>query len=200
MSTRTSISIRRKWKRSRANQPQKRYEGRSHERPFALLSRVSSPNAGRVSCSVFRTRKQGSAGRAVGPVSSFDSGECVPERARILIVEDNIDVLTVLSTIVEQLGYEVLGASSFQEFKIIYAGHRRDLHAVVSDFHLQDGSAIDVARALAISDVKIPLVIMTGSIEAEVTACIPPYAVILNKPFSGSELKGALAKAQAIRD
>ncbi|XHR27023.1 MAG: ATP-binding protein [Chthoniobacteraceae bacterium] len=65
---------------------------------------------------------------------------------RVLLVEDNLDTLRILSRLLERWGYEVLGADTVAG--ALEAASREPLDLLISDIGLPDGSGLEVMREI----------------------------------------------------
>jgi two-component system, chemotaxis family, CheB/CheR fusion protein len=81
---------------------------------------------------------------------------------KILLVEDDVDNLELLASFLEGEGAQTFGAGSIAAALIQTEGH--DLHVVVSDLELADGSGCALLAALSRRDGRkdLPAVAVTG--------------------------------------
>ena len=79
---------------------------------------------------------------------------------RILIVDDNIELLGVLSSVLQQ-HFQVYEATGVQEaIKLLVTV---TVDAICSDFNMRDGTGLEILKQLRQQDVKIPFMLMSGS-------------------------------------
>jgi DNA-binding response OmpR family regulator len=83
-------------------------------------------------------------------------------RQRLLIVDDEIDVLGIVTEYLEALGYSVLGAMSGKEALALIDGAEGEIAAAVIDWSLPDVSGRDVIRSLRDRQPACPVVVTTG--------------------------------------
>lgn len=111
---------------------------------------------------------------------------------KILVVDDEPDILKVVVFRLKKAGYEVVQAALGKEaLRLVKAG-RPDL--VVLDYRLPDMSGIDIAKVMKADEglKGIPIILLTASSDEDMavavkTACIDEY---LKKPFDPDELLG----------
>lgn len=106
---------------------------------------------------------------------------------RILILEDDPDVSFVLATMLARAGHEVVKANSLGDLGEGAAGPGLDLVIV-------DLGVIDYDTTI-LPDLGCPVVAMSGHPEADEVAAAMGAKGFLRKPFSPSELVGAVAIA-----
>jgi DNA-binding response OmpR family regulator len=82
----------------------------------------------------------------------------VPHKA--LIVDDEAELRSATSEFLEQRGFEVTEADSCKN--AIYEFRRNKPDAVILDYALPDGSALDILRQLQSIDSTVPTIILTG--------------------------------------
>ena len=68
------------------------------------------------------------------------------EETTVLIIEDDSDILEVLSLYVQNAGYEVLRASTVKEGREMFSSHSVDL--VLIDINLPDGSGVELGKEI----------------------------------------------------
>lgn len=83
----------------------------------------------------------------------------------ILIIDDEVDIATVVGIRLEARGYEVLTAVNGKE--AIVAAQTRPLDLIVMDYRLPDMGALDLARKFRENKntEKAPIILITASIE-----------------------------------
>jgi DNA-binding NtrC family response regulator len=108
---------------------------------------------------------------------------------RILVVDDDPKFLVAVQRFLESRGFEVVVGTCRRQAEEIYSGAKPD--AVVTDYSLPDGNALEMLPRLHAVDASIPIIIMTGhaSIELAVQAVKLGAEHFLTKPVD----LGALA-------
>ncbi len=108
------------------------------------------------------------------------------QRPTVLVVDDNVDVAEVTSSLFEHLGYETIYRDSAEAaLKLLEAGTKIDL--VFSDIVMPgtiDG--VGLAREIGSRYPNLPVALTTGYSDA---AIAPPNLRILRKPFDAEALK-----------
>jgi len=82
------------------------------------------------------------------------------QRKRILCVEDHADTSALLKTILEQDGYEAVGASTVAEAIELARSAGFDLYLI--DRWLPDGEGIELCRMIRTFDFNTPIVFLTA--------------------------------------
>lgn len=109
------------------------------------------------------------------------------EEATILIVEDDADILEVLSLYVQNAGHRIVKATTIDEAKDQFATHTIDLMLV--DVNLPDGSGIDFARDVREqSGVTIFFVSANDAVEDKLAGFDVGADDYITKPFIPKEV------------
>ena len=110
----------------------------------------------------------------------------------ILLIDDDENVRFGLARYLERRGFSVTEASCFKDARALFGGQ---YDAVVTDFRLPDGDALDVIGALRPR--RIPILVLTGygSIDLAVRAVRMGAEDFLTKPV---DLKAFVAQLQSI--
>jgi DNA-binding response OmpR family regulator len=112
---------------------------------------------------------------------------------RTLVIEDNLDIGSLLGVLLGELGHEVCAIAT-TEAEAVHAAlcHRPEL--IIADVQLGSGSGIAaIDRILGVR--FVPHLFMSGSITK--LRAIRPDAVALQKPFNESELMAAIRRVFA---
>ena len=113
----------------------------------------------------------------------------------ILVVDDEINYLTVMETLLGEAGYEVLTApNALEAVKIAGAS---DLDLVLTDMKMPKMSGIELLEKLQQLYPELPVIIMTayGTVEKAVTAMKKGAFDYILKPFKNEEILVTIAKA-----
>jgi two-component system NtrC family response regulator len=113
----------------------------------------------------------------------------------ILVVDDEINYLTVMETLLGEAGYEVLTApSAIEAVKIAGAS---DLDLVLTDMKMPKMSGIELLEKLQQLYPGLPVIIMTafGTVEKAVSAMKKGAFDYILKPFKNEEIMVTIAKA-----
>jgi DNA-binding NtrC family response regulator len=112
---------------------------------------------------------------------------------RVLVVEDETSIRTVLRHFLESRGYEVIETASCADAKRLWREAHPDI--AILDYSLPDGNALELLGALRGMDSTIPIIILTGygSIELAVEAVKLGANQFLTKPVELAAL-GAIVR------
>ena len=117
-----------------------------------------------------------------------------PALSRVLVVDDDDDHLLMLAVLLEASGYEVLTAASCATGRAILAVESVD--ALIADYSLGDGTAIDLVRELGERRPRVSLVLSgfdgDDDIEKSLAAGFDAHLV---KPTAIDLLRETLAQA-----
>ena len=114
---------------------------------------------------------------------------------RILLIEDQPDVLVTLSTILASGGFEVVSVNSGSE-GLIRLHDRAPCDAVVTDQVMRDMTGAEFVTRAAIDVPALPMLILSGGQFDEVAlATLPPCVRLLHKPIGRLELLKAVREA-----
>ena len=114
-----------------------------------------------------------------------------PERPRVLICDDEQQILRALRVILRDAGYEALPASTAEEALDVAAVRRPD--AAIVDLLLPDGDGIELCRRLR-EWTQIPVIVLSavGEEDAKVRALAAGADDYVTKPFGPRELVARL--------
>ena len=113
----------------------------------------------------------------------------------ILVVDDEINYLTVMETLLGDAGYEVLTApSAIEALKIAGAA---DIDLVLTDMKMPKMTGIELLEKLQQASPDLPVIIMTafGTVEKAVSAMKKGAFDYILKPFKNDEILVTIAKA-----
>ncbi len=115
----------------------------------------------------------------------------IPRGLRVLLVEDNLQVLQFAEQLLRDLGSEVMIAHNGAEALGLLQEHPFDL--VFTDVVMPGLSGIDLARQLHIRAPDIPVLLATGYSEQMVSEGAGPF-LVLAKPYGAETLSNAIKK------
>jgi two-component system response regulator PilR (NtrC family) len=106
----------------------------------------------------------------------------------ILIVDDEVDLVTTYERLLHRRGYRVVSAGTCREGLLVI--EREPLALVVTDLRLPDGDGLDIVRAARRTPTPTPSLVVTGfASEASRAAALAAGAAgYLAKPFAASNL------------
>jgi len=110
-------------------------------------------------------------------------------RERVLVVEDDPAVRSLVRRVLEGAGYEVAAASSGDE-ALALASRDGGTRLVLTDVALPGMNGLDLARRLAAERPQVRVLFMSGYIEPSlaVASGLDPGQELLRKPFAAEEL------------
>ncbi len=120
---------------------------------------------------------------------------------RILVVDDEPNVRTVLTMLLEDDGYEVVSAEDGQKGMAMIDG-LTDLDLVITDLKMPGADGLALLRALKQQGRDVPLVMITayGSIEKAVEAMKSGAADFITKPFNKDVIRHVVHKLLKAED
>ncbi|MBN1673072.1 MAG: response regulator [Kiritimatiellae bacterium] len=115
--------------------------------------------------------------------------------ARILIVDDEPDILSVLESILAGAGHEVVAASNGAEAMARLREQAVDL--VISDINMPGVDGLDLLRAVREDGARIPIVLLTGDAKPETATRSLKYNVFdyLVKPPRRAQILDTVDRA-----
>ena len=119
------------------------------------------------------------------------------QKKKILIVDDERDIVKVLVIRLESSGYEVI--SAFDGAQGVFMAHKENPDLVILDIRMPAGDGFSVAERLKRSSYTwtIPIIFLTGSPEreAEGKAMDLGARFFIKKPYDPEELLDAVKRA-----
>ena len=116
---------------------------------------------------------------------------------RILLVDDDESVSTLLNTMLSRLGYDVDVFNSSLDALQILLSNRADYDLLITDLTMPHMTGIELSRKIRDSQRDIPIMILTGYGESEVSRDVAHelnIQKVIQKPILKNEL------ADAVRD
>jgi len=110
------------------------------------------------------------------------------EHAKVLVVDDNVDLLRLISIRLKPMKFELRTATSAEEALSIMSLWRADL--VISDLQMPGMSGMELFEQIHAKDPLLPVIILTahGTIPEAVEATQSGVASYLTKPFDSETL------------
>jgi len=136
------------------------------------------------------TASRGTAARAV-------AAEENPKAAKVLVVDDDPLVLSLVRTTLEQAGYRVLAVESAEEaLHSFTAATLEPFQLVLSDIAMPRVTGLELARQLLQRDANVRMLFMSGHVDYEVDQLnFPNRFDLLAKPFRPEGLLEAVRTA-----
>jgi two-component system response regulator PilR (NtrC family) len=124
----------------------------------------------------------------------------VPDKKRVLIVDDDGNLCQQLGKIIEFFGYQAVLAGSNAEARQQIRSAAPDL--VIADLHLPDGTGLDLLHELHAADPHLPVIILTGYPTQETIrrTLLDGGYTYLAKPVALDQLRQILEHALVPRD
>jgi signal transduction histidine kinase len=104
-----------------------------------------------------------------------------PHSEKLLLVDDDGDVRSVVSTFLSELGYELHAAEHAEQAFEILAGLTPDL--VIMDFAMPDMNGAETALAVRRHCPRVPILFISGFADSDVVDKAVGAAPLLRKPF-----------------
>jgi len=113
------------------------------------------------------------------------------ERQLIAIVDDDASVRRALERQIRAIGYRCASFERAEEYLLVAA--ECGAACVICDIRLEGMSGLDLARHPRITELRIPVVLISGSDDAHISEpALAPGAAFLRKPFLCEELLEAI--------
>lgn len=113
----------------------------------------------------------------------------------MLVVEDEGMIAMAIEDILDQMGHRVCGTAG-TESDAVAASHRSNPDLIIIDGRLRIGSGILAMRKI-LSHAYVPHIYISG--DSLVAETLDHNAVVLQKPFSETQLGDAITRALAAR-
>lgn len=122
-------------------------------------------------------------------------------RLKILLVDDDLALLDLVSTAVESLGYDSVTATSSSDAIAILKENASRIALIVSDYQMPNATGFDLRRSMLPDYVDVPFIILSGVVTTEIAleAIDLKISAFLQKPFRIEQLKEAINKEAAAR-
>jgi DNA-binding NtrC family response regulator len=119
-----------------------------------------------------------------------------PERSRVLIADDEVNLRRVLGAILEREGFEVLSAADGEEALALMP---RGVHTVITDLKMPRLDGMGLLRRVAADWPDVPVIMITahGSVDNAVEAVKLGAFDYIEKPFEREQIKQVVHKALA---
>ncbi|NNC92191.1 MAG: response regulator [Acidimicrobiia bacterium] len=120
-----------------------------------------------------------------------DAGSPVVDRVGgglVLLVEDHQHVREIMAETLEVAGFEVLQATSGEEFLEGFEEAGDSIGLMIADVDIPPPSGIECIRRLRARGVAIPAIVITGTPAPGLEEAIGDLAVVLRKPFTMGRL------------
>jgi len=119
------------------------------------------------------------------------------QKKKILIVDDERDIIKALTIRLRGAGYEVVTA--FDGAQGIFTAHKENPDLIILDIRMPAGNGFSVAEKLkeSVNTLAIPVIFLTGSPErdSEEKAMTLGARFYVKKPYDPEELLDAVSRA-----
>lgn len=119
-------------------------------------------------------------------------------KATILVVDDEQDVLRMLGKFLRGEGFEVIEAEDPRDALAMCSTPQPEIDLVLSDYKMPHMSGLDLGLALRTIRPDLPIVFMSGNVEAEGLLIANGFRC-LRKPFDFPEMVITLHDVLALR-
>ncbi|MDA3839328.1 MAG: response regulator [Candidatus Delongbacteria bacterium] len=111
---------------------------------------------------------------------------------KILVIDDQPEILEILSEILEILGHEVHAITTGNDLEKIFDSH--DIDIVISDYQMPDMTGYDISKIIKEKYPSVKVYIVSGYHSVLSEEKMSKYGVsgLLDKPFKMEELKEIL--------
>ncbi|MCK5760974.1 MAG: response regulator [Candidatus Delongbacteria bacterium] len=111
---------------------------------------------------------------------------------KILIIDDQPEILEILSEVIGILGHEVYAITSGKELDRIFSAH--DIDIVISDYQMPDMTGYEIAEIIKEKYPSVKVYIVSGYHSVLSSEKMSKYGVcgLLDKPFKMDELEKIL--------
>jgi nitrogen-specific signal transduction histidine kinase/CheY-like chemotaxis protein len=117
----------------------------------------------------------------------------------VLLVEDEAPVRATARRLLERRGYTVLEARHGGDALLVWGEHGARVDALVTDLRMPEMGGRELASRLRAERPALPVVLMSGYVDAGWRHAAPRAAAFVEKPFTGAALLSALEGAMAGR-
>jgi signal transduction histidine kinase len=121
-------------------------------------------------------------------IDSLEIKNTEDKKEKILLIDDDHDVLASLTDMLDKWGYSVTSASGIQHAMNLI---KKDWHCIISDWNLADGCGEEILQYAY--QHKIPSILISTHGGSAITNCAKEYdSSFLKKPISPSRLRAKL--------
>lgn len=117
---------------------------------------------------------------------TVSSGTVSADRPKLMIVDDDPEVRSIVAEFLEDFGYDVVQAHGGHEALDLLAEHA-DLRMIISDIRMPDMSGIELANAATRRRRNLKIILISGYFVSQHIECR-----FLRKPFRMRELEAAV--------
>lgn len=112
----------------------------------------------------------------------------------ILLVEDDFDILNLISLSLEREGFAVAKATNYKE-ALREIEHNSDFDVVLMDYYLPEVDGVSLAKIISEKNYKVPVILFTAAELEHIKQNFPENIVdTIKKPFSIDEVIDKISK------
>ena len=133
--------------------------------------------------------------------SPADSQAAARGSGRVLLVDDEAEVLAAGSAILERLGYQVSGRANGAQAWQAFLEEPQGFDLVITDQAMPELTGLGLARRIRALPSAVPIILCTGYLEPRLEEEVAQLGIdqVLHKPYSRVRLAGAAQRALAGR-
>ena len=115
----------------------------------------------------------------------------------VLVADDEVHVRDPIAALLERSGFKILTATNCQEAVQVFRDNADTIVVVILDYSMPGGRSNDVFKELQDIRPNIPVIMMSGYTEEDVTGSFKGQGIVgfLQKPFRRAELLGKIDEA-----
>jgi CheY-like chemotaxis protein len=118
--------------------------------------------------------------------------------SKVLVIDDDEDVITVTRDLLASLGLEAHSAESYEAALEVWEEHGAEIGVVLLDFTLGDRTGDELAAELLAAKPDLAIVLMTGMDASSLDLSEPlrSRVKVLGKPFTVAEFRAVLREIE----
>ncbi len=118
------------------------------------------------------------------------------QKATILVVDDEADIVDIVSEVLTGAGYEVLVARDGEAATEVFSQHSESIAAVILDLTMPRKTGLDVLKDIRRMRADTPVLLSSGFSQDDVTGQLEGLGVaaFMRKPYRFRELLARLAE------
>ncbi len=118
------------------------------------------------------------------------------QKATILVVDDEADIVDIVSEVLTGAGYEVLVARDGEAATEVFSQHSESIAAVILDLTMPRKTGLDVLKDIRRMRTDTPVLLSSGFSQDDVTGQLEGLGVaaFMRKPYRFRELLARLAE------
>jgi len=117
---------------------------------------------------------------------------------KILVAEDEINMLASINLILKRAGYEVIKAANGAEALAVISESEKDsINLIITDINMPYFSGMELIHTVKRSGIDIPVIVISGFLDRDMKASLfeLEVAAVIDKPFDAQVLVDEVRKA-----